>query len=179
MDPGTKSQESDEVTWTRTAEYIRALGVDFEQTEARFKHIGVTTDAADGTGLINYELEKAVYIRRRVQGVPVLGDKLLVTYELQGPLRGINGQWHPVEYQKSQSISRYNTEQALVDAALEKMVELHVNPFFKEDIKLMTAFSVVSDERTPYSRLDMQLMISVPKNNGMGSYAIDVAHMDI
>ena len=30
MDPGTKSQESDEVTWTRTADYIRALGVDFD-----------------------------------------------------------------------------------------------------------------------------------------------------
>ena len=110
----------------------------------------------------NRRLATKVFFFRRLGGVPVIGNKIAVSYALDGSLRKVLGRWHPLHLEKGSirsdlSLPRFIEKAADEILELQRTTNLRIVP--NTAITLSTAYVVREYEPGLYT-LDLKGIIS-------------------
>jgi hypothetical protein len=97
--------------------------------------------AADETGVdpTPIALARKVFVYRKVGGISVKADRLVITFAVDGTFRKMLGRWHPVDY-KASYLSSTLTPAQFVEAALDMLVAKNVSTQSDLPIRLFTDY---------------------------------------
>jgi hypothetical protein len=181
---GTPSGISKEDLLMEAKYYIGLLGASVDEMgDVRVTRLMRRTlsDHVPGTGATSamsaVPLEHVVYIHRSINGIRVPADKFVVSFFLDGRVRKVSGQWRSVNYGASQFVSAYESEEEIVEAVVDFLVEQKINPYSAHKIRLMTVYDVVPEGDSLV--LDLKLGVRVPKESGDGGYTPESYLVDI
>jgi hypothetical protein len=143
---------------SRAKANFKALSVDDSQAQVAVESLAARSLAAPDE---SREVEKLVFVDRVVNGVPVLGNRVVLSHHLDGRLRQIVGRWTPINFEKSQFASQIASAQELTAALAEMMVEWKFDPqYVLGEIKMDPVYDLVKDAATGEYVLDMKAEVS-------------------
>jgi hypothetical protein len=160
---------------------LHAIGAQNDEIDFHITSIEAMFQNVDEIGIGQPEiatLEKITYVHRSVQGLPVVSDRMIFSYHLDGRLRQITGRWSPIDYNKSQYSSSHQSIDEIIDLAIDRMIEERTNPFHRDEpITINTVYKVENDGSVNY--LDMVVEINASASNGGGGFVTLSYLMDI
>ena len=161
-----KDRAPETVVEDKTRQLMAALGADENEMtlHARF----LTRDTFDkGAGAVIKSVQVAwkVFVKRNIGGIPVLDDKVVVSFDLNGNFRKLIGKWTPVAYSRSILGSTLTHDQVMnrAVAELQERSIAYDSPF---PIDIGTFFDLRSDDESHW--LQLRGFVSVYLRNGSG-----------
>ncbi len=123
-------------------------------------------------------LAKKVFFWRTIGDVEVLGDDIVITYNLDGRLRRIRATWHSVDYNNIQYNSE-ETEERIIDLTVNKLISERFYNTARKPI-VLKSFFIPETQDDGTTGLNLVVGARVQKVNGrhensMGeTYLIDI-----
>ena len=151
-DSNGESQANDEDLYKRSVELLKSFGGNkSEETQYDVRYLMVSRKIRPEPLSSNQDMQiqdippeklaKKVFIQRNIGNIPVVGDKLVFSYTLDGKFRKMLGKWHHIDYENSKMSSSIS-EDLFVEKALDNLQENDVNASTTEYIRLRTIFSL-------------------------------------
>ncbi len=139
--------------------HFRDLGLDDSEVELQVETLGMREMGSDprDTPRAIEKIEKIVYANRAVNGLRVIGERVIFCYHLNAKLREILGKWTPIDYRKSQFEPFISSREDVMERLSEKMTEWVPGPeHIQSDIELEPVYEIVQDPSNEEYYLDMK-----------------------
>jgi hypothetical protein len=125
------------------------------------------------------EFMKVFYVYRGINGVPLLGNRLIFVYRLDGKLNKIAGRWLHIDYQHSVFIPKPSSIETILDRIATTLLEREVNPSGSGTIKIRHVYYPSALIGTTLFTVSPKLLITVQKDDGDGGYSPESYLIDI
>lgn len=154
--------------------YLSTMGLrDKSQYELDFGSMVLTEVKAESPEVERkWDYGRIVRVYRKLNGVPILSNKIVFNFDVEGSLWRIGGKWNQISLERS-SIAKGITAGEIVDIAVEGLVKKGINGRGKRNIKLSLAYRV-QKEHDSKSVIKLNVMAKTPIDNGQGGYTGEI-----
>jgi hypothetical protein len=99
---------------------LEALGATSDETKIVIRSFMAKDRENGGAPGQAREIARKVMVTREIAGIPVEGERIILSYSLDGSLRKVSGVWHPIDFDKSR-FSTESTDTQITEGALKRI----------------------------------------------------------
>lgn len=131
-----------------TKDLLRAIGENDPDSHAfEVRYLGASVKERGGGAPTVYRVARKIFVQRLIANRPVLGDRIVFTFGLDGRFRKMLGQWRRLDLTASRLTTQV-TEEQFIEAALDSLVARGIEADPDMRIVLQTVYTpeAVSDD---------------------------------
>lgn len=99
---------------------VESFGLLKDETELSLHNLMEAHQSVSSVEGTTREVASKVVIVRRLGGIPVAGDRIVLTYAIDGTLVKVIGRWEPIDYENS-ALSSSLDDAAIIERAAERL----------------------------------------------------------